>query len=315
VYDKSGLSQSQSLPSSTHQSLKALRQKYFVLQKISFTSMPQLVLGIDAAWTARHPSGVALVSVPQRGRPRLLRIARSYAEFCDLQLNGKIDWATKTRGTAPNIPALLAACQALAGQTPSVVALDIPLGPQPIIGRRASDKMVTSAYIRRKAGTHSPTAERPGPISRMLFGQLSACGFKWLHAKASTRHEKNTRLFIEAYPHPAIIELLGLNERLRYKVGKLKKYWPELDRAAQRKKVVQQLNRLRAALDDEILDVKKWLPAAASFLKNGPVSRLKGCEDALDAVVCAWIGCEFLAGRCVAYGDEESAIWLPRPRR
>jgi predicted RNase H-like nuclease len=42
-------------------------------------------------------------------------------------------------------------------------------------------------------------------------------------------------------------------------------------------------------------------------------SELKGYEDAIDAVVCAWIGCEFLAGRCVAYGDMESAIWLPDP--
>jgi predicted RNase H-like nuclease len=277
--------------------------------------MPQLVLGIDAAWTAHHPTGIALVSVPQRGRPRLLRVARSYQEFCNLQRDREIDWQTKTRGTAPNVPALLAACQAFAGQMPSVIALDIPLGPQPITGRRTADKMVTSAYIRRKAGTHSPTAERPGPISRLLFEQLSACGFKWLHAKALLRQQQNSRVFIEAYPHPAIIELLALNERLRYKVSKLQKYWPELDRAAQRKKVVQQLNRLRAALAEEIIDVKKWLPTAASFYKNGQAAHLKGCEDALDAVVCAWIGCEFLAGRCVAYGDEDSAIWLPRPRR
>lgn len=276
--------------------------------------MPQLVLGIDAAWTERHPSGIALVSVPQRGRPRLLRVARSYEEFCSLPRNGKIHWQTKTRGTAPDIPTLLAACQAIAGQAPNVVALDIPLGAKPITGRRTADKMVTSAYIRRKAGTHSPTVERPEPVSRMLYEQLTACGFKWLHANASPRHEGNARLFIEAYPHPAIIELLQLNERLRYKVSKLQKYWPELDRTAQWKKVVRQLNRLRTALDEKIINVKKWLPSAASFFKNGRAPRLKGCEDALDAVVCAWIGSEFLAGRCVAYGDEDSAIWLPRPR-
>jgi predicted RNase H-like nuclease len=174
--------------------------------------------------------------------------------------------------------------------------------------------MVTSAYISRKAGTHSPTAERPGPISRMLFEQLSDCGFKWLHAKAASSHSESSRVFIEVYPHPAIIELLQLNERLRYKMSKRQKYWPELDRAARWANVARQLDRLRAALNNRILGVTQQLFSAQTFVKNGRTSYLKSYEDAIDAIVCAWIGCEFLAGRCVAYGDEESAIWLPRPR-
>jgi predicted RNase H-like nuclease len=269
--------------------------------------MAKFVLGIDAAWTAHHPSGVALVSVPKRGRPRSLRVARSYEEFCG---NGKIDWQTKAHGSLPDISALLAACQKIAGGLPSVVALDIPLGAKPIIGRRAADKMVTRAYINRKAGTHSPTAQRPGPISRMLFEQLTACGFQWLHAKASSSQYKNSRVFIEAYPHPAIIELLNLEERLKYKVSKLQKYWPALACDERRKKVARQLNRLRRALNEQITGVTEWLPSAALFLRN---PHLKGYEDALDAAVTAWIGCEFLAEKCVAYGDRESAIWLPKP--
>ncbi|MDZ7344582.1 MAG: DUF429 domain-containing protein, partial [candidate division KSB1 bacterium] len=79
--------------------------------------------------------------------------------------------------------------------------------------------------------------------------------------------------------------------------------------------IARNLTRLRTALAKRIDGVADWLPPAKSFMKNGATSRLKGYEDALDAIVCAWIGCEFLAGRCVAYGDEESAIWLPRPMR
>jgi len=271
--------------------------------------MAKFVLGIDAAWTAHHPAGVALVKVPARGQPWLLRAARSYEEFCQIAADDKIDWLTRVHGSAPNIPALLAVCEKLTGTTPNVVALDIPLGSQPITGRRTADRMVTKAYITRKAGTHSPTAQRPGPISRMLFEQLTHCGFEWLHAEASLRQNKNSRVFIEVYPHPAIIELLGLDERLKYKVSKLQKYWPELDRDQRRISVVKNLNRLRAALNKRIAGVTQWLPAAQSFEQ---ASQLKGYEDALDAVVCAWIGCEFLAGRCVAYGDAESAIWLPK---
>jgi predicted RNase H-like nuclease len=112
------------------------------------------------------------------------------------------------------------------------------------------------------------------------------------------------------YPHPAIIELLGLGERLKYKASKLQKYWPELDRDQRHIAVVKNLNYLRAALNERISGVVQWLPMAQSFEQ---ASQLKGYEDTLDAVVCAWIGYEFLAGRCVAYGDKESAIWLPKP--
>lgn len=275
--------------------------------------MAKLVLGIDAAWTAHHPAGVALVKIPQHGRPRLLRVARSYEEFCRIHENEGIDWPSKVHGNEPNIPALLSICEKIAGATPNVIALDIPIGPQFITGRRAADKMVTSAYISRKAGTHSPTANRPGPISQMLFEQLSACGFEWLHAKATVSQNKNSRVFIEVYPHPALIELLGLDERLKYKVSKLQKYWPDIENDKRWAAVTQNLARLRTALDKHIAGVADWLPTAKSFIKNGAMSRLKGYEDALDAVVCAWIACEFLAGRCAAYGDEKSAIWLPRP--
>ncbi len=275
--------------------------------------MAKIVLGVDAAWTAHHPAGVALVKIPQRNRPRLLRVARSYEEFCQMADNQEIDWPTKVHGSEPNIPALLAVCERIAGAMPNVIALDIPIGPQLITRRRAADRMVTSAYITRKAGTHSPTATRPGPISKMLFEQLLACGFEWLHAKAAFSRNKNFRVFIEAYPHPAIIELLNLEERLKYKVSKLQKYWPNFNRNERWAAVAQNLTRLRAALDKRLAGVADWLPSAKSLIKNGPASRLKGYEDALDAIVCAWIGCEFLAGRCAAYGDEKSAIWLPRP--
>ena len=38
----------------------------------------------------------------------------------------------------------------------------------------------------------------------------------------------------------------------------------------------------------------------------------KAHEDMLDAIVCAWVGVTALDGAADAYGDEESAIWVPR---
>ena len=272
--------------------------------------MSHFILGIDAAWTAHHAAGVALVQMSARRQPQLLHVARSYAEFCQLAAGDKIDWAARVRGSSPELPALLAACQKICGVLPSVVALDIPLGAQPINGRRTADRLVTKNYITRKAGTHSPTAQRPGPISLQLFEQLTRSGFEWQHAEVPSQQKKNARVFIEVYPHPAIIELLGLPERLKYKASKVQKYWPELDRVQRRLAVVKNLNRLRSALNKQIAGVAQKLPAAQSLQR---AAQLKGYEDALDAVVCAWIGYEFWAGRCVAYGDVNSAIWLPKP--
>ena len=40
---------------------------------------------------------------------------------------------------------------------------------------------------------------------------------------------------------------------------------------------------------------------------------LKAYEDALDAIVCAWIAICALEARAVPFGDETSAIWIPLP--
>ncbi len=42
-----------------------------------------------------------------------------------------------------------------------------------------------------------------------------------------------------------------------------------------------------------------------------PFARLKRYEDALDALVRAWVGIEYLAGRTRAFGDADAAIWTP----
>ena len=36
-------------------------------------------------------------------------------------------------------------------------------------------------------------------------------------------------------------------------------------------------------------------------------------EDALDAVICAWVGYECANGQAESLGDEDAAIWPPAP--
>ncbi|NUO81794.1 DUF429 domain-containing protein [candidate division KSB1 bacterium] len=271
-----------------------------------------VILGIDAAWTVHHPSGVALVELRKRGQPRLLRLGRSYEEFCRAESLQKAHWRKRARGTSPDIAGLLRACEQSTDVPPQVVALDIPLSHRPITQRRACDNLVTSAYGSRWAGTHSPSAQRPGEISNLLAQQLCAAGYD-LKTNDSLPISTAKRSFIESYPHPAIIELLHLPKRLAYKTSRMAQYWPELTPQARRLHLCRNLNTLRDALAHEIEDVKTFIPSARTLLQYGGVAALKGMEDALDAIVCAWSGLQFWKGKAVAYGNTEAAIWLPMP--
>jgi predicted RNase H-like nuclease len=51
--------------------------------------------------------------------------------------------------------------------------------------------------------------------------------------------------------------------------------------------------------------------ALPSPTTRASITQMKGHEDMLDAVVCAWVGICAIEGRCVPFGDEESAIWVP----
>jgi hypothetical protein len=42
---------------------------------------------------------------------------------------------------------------------------------------------------------------------------------------------------------------------------------------------------------------------------------LKRYEDALDALISAWVGVEFINGRAIPYGDDAAAVWVPRVPR
>lgn len=265
------------------------------------------ILGIDAAWTAGQPSGVALVSAHD-GDLRLVRVARSYDEFTALDGVAPADWTQPVTGSRPDWPALLAACQRLTAQPPAVITLDMPIGPQPITGRRAADNAVARAYASRWAAPHTPTAERPGPIADSVYQELTDLGYRWLGAESPQDDASERQYFIEVYPHPAIIELMGLDKRLTYKVAHQSRYARATDGDGW-SLIVESLDQLRAALAGKLEGVDQAFPSAASL----PRRALKGLEDALDALVCAWVGAEFLAGRALPYGDAASAIWIPAP--
>jgi predicted RNase H-like nuclease len=267
--------------------------------------MMAAVLGIDAAWTAGHPSGVALID-SRDGRWECVAVAPSYVGFLALALGETVDWTIKTLGSQPDAEALLMATRRLlGGRLPAVVAVDMPLSLQAITGRRPADNAISRMFGARKCGTHSPSADRPGPLGAKLAGAFETHGFSL--ATAATLPGAPGRL-LEVYPHPALLTLLEASERVPYKVGRTRTYWPAATPTERRTNVVQVMQDVLDGLSREIASIRVVLPDTAPPAGLAPLKRF---EDALDALVCAWVGAKYLAGEAEVYGDGDAAIWVP----
>jgi predicted RNase H-like nuclease len=251
------------------------------------------VLGIDAAWTLAQQSGVALVREVPNGWT-LVEVASSYQKFCaraDHQL-----------GDCSIAPDLLNVGSKLCGQAVDLVAIDMPLSRIPIVGRRCADNKVSAAYGAKKCGTHSPSTTRPGLLSDALREGFAQAGYQLLTDIGAALG------LIEVYPHPALVELAGAEERLPYKVAKARRYWSEADPSKRRHNLYRQWREIVCLLEKKIAGVQavlQPLPQGASGLQ------MKAYEDMLDAIVCAWVGTCFLEGTARAFGDADSAIWIP----
>jgi len=253
------------------------------------------VVGLDAAWTATNPSGVSLMA-GEPGNWKLLAVASSYGAF-HLQAGlGRLDDVFDAR-------ILLDSAMRLAGERATLIAADIPLAHSPIVGRREADNAVSRLYGARHAGTHTPSALRPGALADRIRADLLGAGYPL--RTIAPAHDG----LIEVYPHPALIELTGAKRRLPYKIGKIAKYWPGLSAAERRARLLDEWRTIVAQLDLRVEGVAALLPAPDA---DAPARVLKAYEDALDAVVCGWIGTCVIEGAAVALGDADAAIWIPK---
>ncbi len=64
--------------------------------------------------------------------------------------------------------------------------------------------------------------------------------------------------------------------------------------------------RIKDGLSQQIDGINLQLPESTSG------KSLKRFEDALDALVCAWVASRFVEGCAVAHGDSTAAIWVPK---
>ncbi len=265
------------------------------------------VLGVDAAWTRTQPSGVALVSRDELGW-RCVAVAPSYQQFVALSEGTPVDWDHRPVGSAPDPTALIAAATILAGAPPDLVTVDMPLARTPVTRRRAADDAVSRAFGGQGCSTHTPSAERPGRISETVRDGLATLGYPLATAAVPVGTRSCT---LEVYPHPALLRLVNAAYRVPYKVAKVHAYRkPHESPPEGWRNLREQWRLVLAALSVHVHDLPAPLLEAASD-ESARASRLKRFEDALDALVCAWVGARFLEGAAVAYGDEDAAVWCP----
>lgn len=264
-----------------------------------------VILAIDAAWTRTEPSGVALVEKVDDNW-RCTGLAPSYTQFYDLAEDKTVDWSNKPAGEQPNIAQLLnAANRMLSGQTVSLITVDMPVSTIPITGRREAERAISSAFGSRGCAAHSPGVIRPGSIADIYYKGAIQQGFSLGTTETKTG---NPMQMLEVYPHPALLKLLNTDYRVPYKQSKHKKYWPDLDAQSRKSRLLDIYSQVLNALSDEIAAIPLSIPAD---MIGRPFSHFKRFEDALDALICAWVGIEYLNGKATAYGDETAAIWVP----
>lgn len=131
-------------------------------------------------------------------------------------------------------------------------------------------------YASRKASTHSSNRTLFERLHGRVRGEALAARFAALGFEALG---DGARAILEVYPHPALIEVFGLPERLRYKAKRG-------FRVADRRLGLRELDRLLTGL----ADADPPLCAEPMAIDDTVRGRgLKGVEDQLDARLCAWM--------------------------
>lgn len=257
----------------------------------------QAVLGIDAAWTDHEPSGVALLQ--QNGpRWRCLRVAPSYSAFCQ-----NFTWEDPVLGAPIDINAVLKRCRHLLdGKEPRTIAVDMPLARVAVGARRCADNEVSRRFGHCKCSTHSPSPARPGATGRHLHDGFARRGYS-----LATTSGRDLPALLEVYPHVALLGLTGRGERLPYKVAKNSKYWRDCAAERRKQSLSEEWGAIVARLRQHVDDIDLPLPERP---QERSFQYLKRFEDAIDALVSAWVGVEFLQGTSLPLGDGAAAIWV-----
>ena len=183
------------------------------------------------------------------------------------------------------------------------VAIDAPLIISNPEGQRRCETLVGNCYGGRHASCHTSNLSLyPQAASVTLASQLIKLGFR--HAPLARSEDQ--RVMLEVYPHPALLELFALPSILRHKKGNV-----ATRRGGQRElqKMLSELSRFAPPLE-RTPRLSGFLATNTNALRG---TALKSSEDALDALLCAYIAYYYWfwgLARTRLFGDPNSGYIL-----
>lgn len=241
----------------------------------------QTIAGVDLAWMGtRNPTAIAVGKV----------------EPCGVELISILKGLYGTKSVLDALDGI----RDLHG-----VAIDGPLIIKNRTGQRDCERQIGVAYGGRKASCHTSNLDKfPNAAGVQLSSHLAEAGFQHL-APAHGKWQ------LECYPHPALIEIFGLSERLAYKKGT----------AAQKRSGQLELSSLITSLAASSA-LRLLVPSEFHiYFHPGRISTLKGAqlkenEDVLDAIVCMYIGALYQSGQNqrVFGAEHDGYIYVPATR-
>ena len=160
------------------------------------------------------------------------------------------------------------------------LSIDAPLIINNATSQRSCERELGKEYGSRYASCHtSNTTRYPNASSTILSDHLSKESFKHLG------NPKIGQWQIECYPHPALIEIFDLPERLQYKKGTVAKKKQGQINLANLLKSLEYSNILKLTIDNTN---KIYLDE--DHIRRQAGIGLKQNEDALDSIICAYAG-------------------------
>ena len=241
------------------------------------------LIGIDLAWSERNGTGCAEL-VREGNELTLTRIG-----IC-CSIDEIVEWVQPAWGKW-------------------VVAVDAPLVICNQTGSRVADQQPSKLYQPYQAGAYPANLDRLGKDHR--GGQL----LRALKGPDTTLVEQGSdinegRLIFETYPHIVMVELFHLATTIKYKKGRVAKRRVGQHQLADRIRhhLCGSSARLRLRANDEL---------DCLLREPDPILRgrdLKGREDKLDALICAYTAAWLDAGRSLLGLGEVGAGVMLAPR-
>ncbi len=198
---------------------------------------------------------------------------------------------------------------------PCVVGIDAPLRVVNPSGRRPCEADLTRAFAAQHAGTYPSNT---GLAHFAGGGRAAALARRHrLDTDGTVPPEPGQRRALEVYPHSAAVALFDLDHVLKYKARKGRTL-------ASRRAALDRLVELLSGLDDRArgtglphLCAPELFASLRREIAQTPTgAALRRLEDPIDAILCAYVGALFLAGRVCVVGDSETgAIVTPVQER